>query len=52
MAIVRISEVIEVGLLKGKTQYASYKRLGEPQSRSGGVGKISPPPEFDPRIVV
>jgi hypothetical protein len=28
-----------------------YRRLGEPQSRSGQVLKTSPPPRFDPRIV-
>ena len=27
------------------------KTLGEPQSRSGRVRKISPPPGFDPRTV-
>jgi hypothetical protein len=34
-----------------KTRYPLYKRLGGPQSRSGQVQKISPPPEFDPRTV-
>jgi len=34
-----------------KTQYPLYRRLGEPQGWSGGVRKISPPLEFDPRIV-
>jgi hypothetical protein len=38
-------------LLPGKTRYPLYRRLGEPQSRSGSVRKISPPPGFDPRIV-
>jgi hypothetical protein len=28
-----------------------YRRLVGPQSRSGKVRKISPPPEFDPRTV-
>jgi hypothetical protein len=28
-----------------------YRRLGEPQGRSGRVQKISPPPGFDPRTV-
>jgi len=36
-------------LLPGKTRYPLYRKLGEPQSRSGQVRKISPPPEFDPR---
>ena len=35
-------------LLPGKTQYTSYRRLGEPQGRSGRVWKISPTPGFDP----
>jgi len=35
----------------GKTRYPLYRRLGGPQGRSGQVRKISPPPEFDPRIV-
>ena len=38
-------------LLPGKTRYPLYSRLGGPQGRSGGVRKISPPPEFDPRTV-
>ena len=32
----------------GKTRYPLYRRLGGPQSRSGRVRKISPPPGFDP----
>jgi hypothetical protein len=32
----------------GKTRFPSYRRLGGPQGRSGQVGKISPPPGFDP----
>jgi len=36
-------------LLSGKTRYPLYRRLGEPQGRSGQVRKISPPPGFDPR---
>jgi len=35
----------------GKTRYPLYMRLGGPQSRSGRVRKISPPPGCDPRIV-
>ena len=35
----------------GKTRYPLYRRLGGPQSRSGEVRKISPPPGFDPRTV-
>jgi hypothetical protein len=38
-------------LSPGMTQYPLYRRLGGPQGRSGRVLKISPPPEFDPRIV-
>jgi len=32
-----------------KTRYPLHSRLGGPQSRSGQVRKISPPPGFDPR---
>ena len=40
------------GLLPpGKTRYPLYRRLGGPQSRSGQVRKISPPPGFYPRTV-
>ena len=35
----------------GKTQYPLYRRLGQPQGRSGQVRKISPPPTFDPQTV-
>jgi len=35
----------------GKTRYPLYRRLGEPQGRSGQVRKISPPPEFERRNV-
>jgi hypothetical protein len=35
----------------GKTRYPLYRRLGEPQGRSGRVRKISPTPGFDPRTV-
>ena len=35
----------------GKTWYPLYRRLGGPQSPSGLVQKISPPPGFDPRTV-
>ena len=35
----------------GKTRYPLYRRLDGPQSRSGRVRKISPPPGFDPRTV-
>jgi hypothetical protein len=36
-----------------KTCYPLYRRLGEPQGRSGQVRKIShPPPGFDPRSIV
>ena len=33
----------------GKTRYPLYRRLGEPQSRSGRVRKMSPPSGLDPR---
>ena len=37
-------------LLPRKTRYRLYRRLNEPQGRSGQVRKISPPPPgFDPR---
>jgi hypothetical protein len=32
-------------------RYPPFRRLGEPQSRSGQVRKISPPPGFDSRTV-
>ena len=32
----------------GKTRYPLYRRLGGPQSRSGSLRKISPPPGLDP----
>jgi hypothetical protein len=35
----------------GKTRYPLYRRLGEPQGRSGRVRKISSPPGLDPRTV-
>jgi hypothetical protein len=35
----------------GMTRYPLYRRLVRPQSRSGQVLKISPPPGFDPRTV-
>jgi hypothetical protein len=35
----------------GITRYPLYRKLGMPQGRSGRVGKISPPPGFDPRTV-
>ena len=34
-----------------KTRYPLYRRLGEPQGRSGLVRKISPSQGFDPRTV-
>ena len=38
-------------LSSGKTQYPLQKRLGGPQSRSGKVLKIVPPPGFNTRAV-
>jgi hypothetical protein len=35
-----------------KTWYPLYRRLGEPQGRSGCVWKISPPRGFNPRTVL
>ena len=35
----------------GNPRYPLYRRLGEPQCRSGQMRKISPPPGFDPRAV-
>ena len=35
-------------LSPGKTRYPLYRRLGEPQGRSGWMRKISPPPGFGP----
>jgi hypothetical protein len=40
-----------VALTLGKTLYPLYRRLGEPQGRSGQVQKILPLPGFDPRTV-
>jgi hypothetical protein len=40
-----------VTLPPGKTRYVLYRRLGGPQSRSGRVRKISPPPGFDTQTV-
>jgi len=34
-----------------KGRYPLYRRLGGPQSKPGGVRKISPQPGFDSRIV-
>ena len=34
-----------------ETRYPLYRRLDEPQGRSGRVRKISPTPGFDPRTV-
>ena len=42
---------VPAALPPGKTRYPLYRRLGEPQGRSGWVQKISPPPGFDPRTV-
>jgi hypothetical protein len=39
------------GLPPRLTRYPSYRRLGEPQVRSGRVRKILPPPGFEPRTV-
>jgi hypothetical protein len=38
-------------LLLEKTRYPLYRRLGGPQSQSGWVWKISPPPGFDHHTV-
>jgi hypothetical protein len=35
----------------GETRYSLYRRLGGPQSRSGRLRKISPPPGFEYRPV-
>ena len=39
----------QAALSPGKSRYPLYRRLGEPQGRSGQVRKISPLPGFDPR---
>ena len=36
----------------GKTRYSLYRKLGDPQSRSGWVWKISPLPAVDPQTVL
>jgi len=38
-------------LPQGKTWYLLYSKLGGSQDRSRRVGKISPPPGFDPRTI-
>jgi hypothetical protein len=38
-------------LLREKTRYPLYRRLGESQGQSGQVRKILPPPGFDPRTI-
>ena len=35
----------------GKIRHSLYRRLGEPQGRSGRVRDIFPPSVFDPRTV-
>jgi hypothetical protein len=35
----------------GMSRYPLHRMLGEPLGRSGGLGKISPTPGFDPRTV-
>jgi hypothetical protein len=35
----------------GKTRYPLCRRMGGPQSQSGQMRKILPPPAFDPRTV-
>jgi len=40
-----------VALPPGMTQHLLYKRLGGPQGRSERMRIMSPPPEFDPRII-
>ena len=35
----------------GNTRYPLYRRLGDPQSRSGHLRKISPQPGFNPQTV-
>jgi hypothetical protein len=46
-----VSTHAPAALPPGKTRYPLYRRLGGPQSRSGRVRKISPPPGFDPQTV-
>ena len=41
--------LIPAVLPPGKTRYPLYRRLGGPQSPSGQVRKMSPPPGIDPR---
>ena len=41
----------QAALPPGMNQYSLYRRLGESQSRSGHVRKISPPSGYDPRPV-
>jgi len=49
--VVVVQHHAPAALTPGKTRHSLYRRLGGPQGRSGRVRKISPPPEFDPRIV-
>jgi len=34
-----------------ETLYSLYRKLGEPQSQSGQVWKLAPPPGFNPQTV-
>ena len=40
-----------IALPPGMTRLLLYKKLGGPQGRSERMRIISPPPEFDPRII-
>jgi hypothetical protein len=42
----------EAAFLPGKTRFPLYRRLNGPQSPSGRVRKITPPPGFDPHVHV
>ena len=42
----RVKRHAVVSLTQGKTRYPSYRRLGGPQGRSGGMRKISPSTVF------
>ena len=48
---VDVQRHVPAALPLGKTRYPLYRRMGEPQGRSGQARKISLPILFDPRTV-
>ena len=48
--VIGVRRHVPAALPLGKTRYRLYIRLGGPRAGLDGCGKISPPPEIDPRI--